>query len=379
MSSISKEENGNMIINSSHNLENALKIQQEKKTYLNLYFCRISYGIIYTYMFIGASMAINIVNRVIFLQYKFKFNFTLILLHQIFCICFFMTLSITSTSFTKMAGKISFNDFLKLKYQYILYSLFFIFKTIVAFLGYQLVVNIPMYVSLRKLLTGMTFVYQYFFKKKRISRLNIIEVILLTIGAILTGLDDYSTDIRGYIAVFLKNTTGLINLEVSENFKKKNGVTNLKLLIYNSFLVIPILIVTIFISGEYSRLKIYLNAKHNFYYYRLCIQLFFSCLIEFTTNTSFFMSNEKNSSLFTQLLSDTKYIFITILSYKVLKTFKFTWKNILGVGITTLAGIIITANSLYNNIQVKKKTDKKNYKIEQEKPDEVVKIENTKK
>ena len=369
----------NMIVNSSRNIENAFKIQQEKKTYLNLYFCRISYGIIYTYMFIGASMAINIVNRVIFLQYKFKFNFTLILLHQIFCICFFMTLSITSSSFKKMAGKISFSDFLLLKYQYMLYSLFFIFKTVVAFLGYQLVVNIPMYVSLRKLLTGMTFVYQYFFKKKKISRLNILEVILLTAGAILTGLDDYSTDIRGYIAVFLKNTTGLINLEVSENFKKKNGVTNLKLLIYNSFLVIPILIVTIFISGEFSRLKIYLNVRHNFYYYRLCIQLFFSCLIEFTTNTSFFMSNEKNSSLFTQLLSDTKYIFITILSYKVLKTFKFTWKNILGVGITTLAGIIITVNSLYNNIQIKKNTDKKNVKIEQEKPDEVVKIENEKK
>ena len=65
------------------------------------------------------------------------------------------------------------------------------------------------------------------------------------------------------------------------------------------------------------------------------------------------MSNEKNSSLFTQLLSDTKYIFITILSYKVLKTFVFTWKNILGVAITTLAGIIITANSIYNNIQIK--------------------------
>ena len=369
----------NMIVNSSRNIENAFKIQQEKKTYLNLYFCRISYGIIYTYMFIGASMAINIVNRVIFLQYKFKFNFTLILLHQIFCICFFMTLSITSSSFKKMAGKISFSDFLLFKYQYMLYSLFFIFKTVVAFLGYQLVVNIPMYVSLRKLLTGMTFVYQYFFKKKKISRLNILEVILLTAGAILTGLDDYSTDIRGYIAVFLKNTTGLINLEVSENFKKKNGVTNLKLLIYNSFLVIPILIVTIFISGEFSRLKIYFNVKHNFYYYHLCIQLFFSCLIEFTTNTSFFMSNEKNSSLFTQLLSDTKYIFITILSYKVLKTFKFTWKNILGVGITTLAGIIITVNSLYNNIQIKKNTDKKNVKIEQEKPDEVVKIENEKK
>ena len=379
MSLAPKEEIDNIIINSSKQLGMSMKIKPEKKIYLNLYFCRVSYGIIYTYMFIGASMAINIVNRVIFLQYKFKFNFTLIFLHQIFCICFFMTLSKTSSSFNKMAGKISFSDFLLLKYQYILYSLFFIFKTIVAFLGYQLVVNIPMYVSLRKLLTGMTFVYQYFFKKKKISNLNIIEVILLTAGAILTGLDDYSTDIKGYIAVFLKNTTGLINLEVSENFKKKNGVTNLKLLIYNSFLVIPILIITIFISGEYSRLKIYLNTEHNFYYYRLCIQLFFSCLIEFTTNTSFFMSNEKNSSLFTQLLSDTKYIFITILSYKVLKTFKFTWKNILGVGITTLAGIIITINSLYNNIQVKKNEENKLDKLEQEKLEKTVKIENEQK
>ena len=367
ISSFTKDENYNIIVTSSNHLDNiSMKIQPEKKTYLNLYFCRISYGIIYTYMFIGASMAINIVNRVIFLQYKFKFNFTLILFHQIFCICFFMILSKTSNSFRKIAGKISFSDFLLLKYQYILYSLFFIFKTIVAFLGYQLVVNIPMYVSLRKLLTGITFVYQYFFKKKKISRLNILEVILLTAGAILTGLDDYTTDIKGYIAVFLKNTTGLINLEVSENFKKKNGVTNLKLLIYNSYLVLPILIIAIFISGEFSRLKTYFNTEHDFYYSGLCIHLFFSCVIEFTTNTSFFMSNEKNSSLFTQLLSDTKYIFITILSYKVLKTFKFTWKNILGVGITTLAGIIITVNSLYNNIQVKKMAEKKKDKLEEE-------------
>ncbi len=303
-------------------------------------------------------MAINIVNRVIFLQYKFKFNFTLIFLHQIFCILFFVTLSQTSKSFAKMAGKISFQDFLRLKYQYIFYSIFFIFKTVVAFLGYQLVVNIPMYVSLRRLLTGMTFVYQYFFKKRKISNLNILEVILLTVGTILTGIDDYTTDIKGYIAVFLKNTTGLINLEVSENFKKKNGVTNLKLLIYNSFLVIPVLIITILATGEYSRLRTYFNSEHNFNYHRLALQLFFSCLIELITNTSFFMSNEKNNSLFTQLLSDTKYIFITLLSYKVLKTFVFTWKNILGVGITTLAGIIITVNSIYNNIQVKKRNPK---------------------
>ena len=356
---MSAKEETDIIIQSNKKFSTPLARNiQEKKSYLNLYCFKLSYGIIYTYMFIGSSMAINIVNRVIFLQYKFKFNFTLIFLHQIFCILFFVTLSQTSKSFAKMAGKISFQDFLRLKYQYIFYSIFFIFKTVVAFLGYQLVVNIPMYVSLRRLLTGMTFVYQYFFKKRKISNLNILEVILLTVGTILTGIDDYTTDIKGYIAVFLKNTTGLINLEVSENFKKKNGVTNLKLLIYNSFLVIPVLIITILATGEYSRLRTYFNSEHNFNYHRLALQLFFSCLIELITNTSFFMSNEKNNSLFTQLLSDTKYIFITLLSYKVLKTFVFTWKNILGVGITTLAGIIITVNSIYNNIQVKKRNPK---------------------
>ena len=338
------------------------KVQTEKKAYLDLYCFKLSYGIIYTYMFIGSSMAINIVNRVIFLQYKFKFNYTLILFHQIFCFSLFNIIANTSKTFVQQAGQISFSDFYRFKYQYIFYTLFFLFKTLVAFLGYQLVVNIPMYVSLRKLLTAMTFVYQYFFKKKKISNLNILEVILLTIGAILTGLDDYSTDWKGYIAVFLKNTTGLINLEVSENFKKKYGVTNLKLLIYNSFLIIPVLLLIILFSGEFSKLKLFFSTEQTFSYYRLCIQIFFSCLIEFITNTSFFMSNEKNNSLFTQLLSDTKYIFITILSYKVLKTFVFTWKNILGVCITTLAGIIITVNSLYNNIIIKQRKEKNNDK-----------------
>ena len=76
------------------------------------------------------------------------------------------------------------------------------------------------------------------------------------------------------------------------------------------------------------------------------------------TNSSFFISNEKNTSLFTQLLSDTKYIFITLISYSVLKTFSFTWKNILGLFISTLAAIIITISTLYDNIQFKKTKNK---------------------
>ena len=330
------------------------------------------------------SITINIVNRVIFWKYKFKFNFTLVLLQQLFCMVFFTICSKKSEIFIRETGGVSFEDFWKLKFQYIGYCIFFILKTVTSFLGYQLVTNIPMYVNLRKFLTvtsflgyqlvtnipmyvnlrkfltAMTFLYQYFCKKKKISNVNIFVVILLTLGAFLTGIDDYSTDIKGYLAVFMKNMFNLVNLEVSENFKKINGLTNLKLLVYNSFLSTPLLLITIFVNGELFKLVNYFKEEHDFSYIHLIFFLIISCSIVMVTNASFFISNEKNTSLFTQLVSDTKYIVITFISYVVLKSFVFTWKNITGLFLSTLAAIIITVTSLYDNIKFKK-NEKKNF------------------
>lgn len=332
----------------------------EKKKYINLYICQLSVGIIFTYIFIMCSITINIVNRVIFWKYKFKFNFTLVLLQQLFCMVFFTICSKKSEIFIRETGGVSFEDFWKLKFQYIGYCIFFILKTVTSFLGYQLVTNIPMYVNLRKFLTAMTFIYQYFCKKKKISNVNIFVVILLTLGAFLTGIDDYSTDIKGYLAVFMKNMFNLVNLEVSENFKKINGLTNLKLLVYNSFLSTPLLLITIFVNGELFKLVNYFKEEHDFSYIHLIFFLIISCSIVMVTNASFFISNEKNTSLFTQLVSDTKYIVITFISYVVLKSFVFTWKNITGLFLSTLAAIIITVTSLYDNIKFKK-NEKKNF------------------
>ena len=358
-SSISElEESSDKVINSVPSNEP----NKEKKKYVNLYICQLSVGIIFTYIFIICSITINIVNRVIFWQYKFKFNFTLILFQQTFCMIFFSLCAKYSEIFNTQTGGISFFDFWKLKYQYIGYSIFFILKTVTSLLGYQLVTNIPMYVNLRKFLTAMTFIYQYFCKKKRISRINILVVILVTLGAFLTGIDDYSTDYKGYAAVFLKNMFNLVNLEISENFKQKNGVTNLKLLVYNSFLSTPLLLITIFVNGEFFRMINYFQEEHDFSYRNLTFFLFLSCSVVMVTNSSFFISNEKNTSLFTQLISDSKYIIITFISYFVLKSFALTWKNVTGIILSTIAAIIITINSLYNNIKFEKKQKKEKYK-----------------
>ena len=87
------------------------------------------------------------------------------------------------------------------------------------------------------------------------------------------------------------------------------------------------------------------------------------------TNSSFFISNEKNTSLFTQLVSDTKYIIITFISYIVLRSFVFTWKNITGLFLSTLAAIIITVTSLYDNIKFNNRSNNENKNVQENKND----------
>ena len=272
----------------------------------------------------------------------------------LFSLISFLIIFYKKNLFKKEAGELSFQDFKKLKFQYIGYTLFYLLKSLVSLLGYQLVKNIPMYTNLRKLVTIMIFLYQYFILKQKIGKIKILVVILLTSGAIFTGIDDYSPDYLGYLIVFAKNALSVINSQIAENFKKKNGISNVKLLAYKTFIAPPILIVLIFVFGEAKRLVLYFQSDHDFNYSGLIVCIL-SISIVFLNNISFFLSNEKNNSLFTQLLSDAKYIFITVLSYFILHTFSFTWKNVLGLLLSTVAAVIITISTMYENIEFTKK------------------------
>ena len=335
---------------------------QEKKSYINLYFCNISVGIIFTYVFVLCSITSNIIDRAIFYKFEFEFKVFLLLIQEIFNILFYLIASNKSKVFKNLSGEISFRDFYILKFQYIGYTLFSILQALISLLGYQLVKNIPMYVNLRKLVSVMIFTYQFFFKKKKITKVNIVVVVFLTAGAILAGIDDYDTDYMGYLVIFCKNSLNVINLEISENFKKKNGVSNIKLLAYKSFISPPLLLIILFSYREHLEILNYFKSEHNYSYFQLLICLIVNLFIILINNLSFFISNEKNNSLFTQLLSDSKYIFITLLSYFILKTFSFTWKNILGLILSTFGAIIITISSMYENIEFKKNKIKKDKK-----------------
>ena len=334
-------------------------LQQEKKTYINLYFCQISVGIIVTYLYIVISILMNIINRVIFHTYKFKFNLTILFCQQFFCLITFLILSKKSETYRNKVGEISFNDFKKLQKNYIFFCIIFILNNLSGFYGNQLIINTPMFLTLRKLVLVMIYLSDLFIGKKQISLFTSTCIILVTSGSILAGIEDFSSDYMGYLVVLVYNSLTVLYNKLTETFKKNTGVPNLKLLVYNSFLSCPILFISIIISEEYKNVFKYMTGEKIFKgsYSGLFIYLFFSFGFCVALILSFFISNEKNSSLFTAMLSNSKDIAITGLSYFWLKETKFTFCIVAGFLISTVGAVLVSVKSMIDNLKKKEKKD----------------------
>ena len=250
-------------IENSENMDNNEKelsltedtsLQQEKKRYINLYFCQISIGIIFTLLYILISILMNVINRIIFHTYHFKFNFTILFFQQLFALITFTLLSKYSSTYRDKVGEISFDDFKSLYKNYISFTLIFILNNLCGFIGSQKIVNTPMYLTLRKLVLVMIYLYDLLIDKKKIANFTTACIILVTFGTILAGIEDFSTEYLGYFIVLLYNSFTVLYNKLTEIFKKNTGIPNLKLLVYNSYLSCPLLFFLIIISGEIGKL-----------------------------------------------------------------------------------------------------------------------------
>ena len=223
--------------------ENSIIIEHENKSYLSLGCCHINIGLIFTYLYILSASGLNVINRIIFRNYKFTFNFTYSFLQQLISLFLFIVIGSNNEIFKKNVGKLNFVEFSKFKCYYISFALIFICNTLIGFYGMQLVNNVSMFLSLRKLTTVMLFILDLFYDRKKISIITMLCIFLMTGGSILIGLETFTNDYTGYIIVFINNIITITYSKLTEVFKKHTGVSNLKLLVFNTFLAIPMLII----------------------------------------------------------------------------------------------------------------------------------------
>ena len=337
--------------------------KESNKTYLNLGCCKINVGLIFTYIYIFTGALLNVINRIIFYNYNFRFNFTFAFLQQIMNLFLFTCVGNHSETFIKHAGKISFSNFYQFRYHYFLFTVIFAINILINFYGNQLVKNVSMFLSLRKFNAVMLFIVDYFIGKKKIDFITILCIFLITGGSFIINSDTFSKDYFGYVVVLINNLATISSSKYSEVFRKKTGDSNLKLLIYNAYIINPLLFACIFITGEHKRLYQYFSeensAKIEGTFLGLFFYLFLSCFFSVILNSSFFISNEKTSSLMTNLLTNTKSIFISAALYLFDKQKnKLTFKMVFGLGMATVGAVFITSHSFWNNLKCNKKEDK---------------------
>ena len=332
---------------------------EEPKTYINFYCCKLSLNIIYTICYVTAAVFLNIVNRIVFYTYNFnQYNFTFMLLQQLFCIVFFYFVSNYSEVFKSQAGEISFKDFVRLKYYYISFATLFMFNTIIIFVGTQMIINASMFQTLRKLVLVKVYFIDLCCGYKKITGFTSVCVFMVTIGGILSGVDTFSRDYVGIGITLISNFSCVAYNKYTEVFKRKTGVPNLKLLVYNSYISGPCLFALIFLSGEYKRLYLYFAEQRYLTgvnqeegsFFGFVFFTAFSCTLVIILNSSFFMSNEKNSSMFTILLANTKDLFTSILSYFFLEGNKYTVNIALGLLISTTGAVMFSSKSICDNM-----------------------------
>ena len=366
-SSYDKKDDIEIQVSNNKNIQKLSSIQQEiPSSYINFYFCKLTVNIMYTFSYMIASASLNIVNRVLFYKYKFCFNFSFLLLPQIFCIIFFIILSKKSEIFKKKAGEISFDDFKKLKWYYLVFTIVLIINTVLGFYGTQLIINAAMFHTLRKLVLVMVYFYDVLIGKKEYSNYINVSAALITLGGIISGLETFSRDYFGILIVMIYNIFNTLYIKFTETFKKATGVTNLKLLIYNNYLSGSIVIIIIFSFGEFNQLMTYFKEeqylgdgdKTGGTFSGLMFFLFLTCFLVIVLNTSFFISNEKNSSIFTILLSNSKDILTSVLSYFFLEGNKFTFNIAAGLLIATVGAVMFSLKSICDNIIIEKEKTK---------------------
>ena len=337
--------------------------KESNKTYLNLGCCKINVGLIFTYIYIFTGALLNVINRIIFYNYNFRFNFTFAFLQQIMNLFLFTCVGNHSATFIKHAGKISFSNFYQFRYHYFLFTVIFAINILINFYGNQLVKNVSMFLSLRKFNAVMLFIVDFFIGKKKIDFITILCIFLITGGSFIINSDTFSKDYFGYVVVLINNLATISSSKYSEVFRKKTGDSNLKLLIYNAYIINPLLFIGIFVTGEHKRLYQYFSeensAKIEGTFLGLFFYLFLSCFFSVILNSSFFISNEKTSSLMTNLLTNTKSIFISAALYLFDKQKnKLTFKMVFGLGMATVGAVFITSHSFWNNLKCNKKEDK---------------------
>ncbi|KAI5061285.1 hypothetical protein GOP47_0023790 [Adiantum capillus-veneris] len=274
-----------------------------------------------------ASMAMVFINKAVLLQYPH--SMTLLVLQQVstaVLIYFGRALQLTNTR--NMDWKTS-KKLLPL-------SLFY--NANVAFALASLKgVNIPMYIALKRLTPLAVLITGFFFGKAKPSTQVSLAVLLTGLGVIIAALGDFSFDPMGYTLALTSVAFQTAYLVLVERSAAEDGLSSIELMLYNSVLSLPFLLLLIFATKELPFSGVLLLQKIKSFGFLMLFLV--SLIMGIVLNYTMFLCTAVNSALTTTIVGVLKGVGTTTLGFLVLGGVKVHALNVTGLAINTAGGI----------------------------------------
>jgi len=206
-------------------------------------------------------------------------------------------------------------------------------NAILGFAGLRLV-NIPMFLVLRRITTPIVLFFEYVFMKRTSSSLIKKAIAIAVAGTLIAGSTDLSFELFGYLFTLGNNVctaTYLILIKVLGAKTGPDALSSFELLFYNSSMSLPIMALLAYYIGEMD------EFYEEFYTKEQLILMSLSCVMGFVFNFVVFTCTSVNSPLATSVTGNIKDCLATLLGYLFFDDVVLELVNVLGI-LTSLVG-----------------------------------------
>lgn len=257
--------------------------------------------------FAGSSLGAIFINKTCLTGYHFRYPFTLVLGQMFFSILILTVLHLTGYKKIPISSK---SEILSL----IIPTALFISNVIIGLSALSLV-NIPMFSAFRRLTLLFVMVSEYVFLKITYPKSIIATIIIMTIGAFISAIDDVTFSKLGYMLVFLNNILTAGYLGSIKKAMKETNFDPLSLLYYTAILGFPFVALLLIITGELQHVIIAFRTQPELLSWRFLCSLILTATGAFAVNLSTSLCTHVTSPLTTSVAGQVKNVLQTVLGF----------------------------------------------------------------
>ena len=330
------------------------KRQIQKKEFISCNFFEISVGILHTYCFLIFSLLLRTVNRKMNFELYYKCDFLVLLFQEIIALFTYFILYKFSRTFANSIGAISLNDFTNNFYYYITFTLIYLVLKLSELFNEAPSEQLYCFNNLKRFSLIFVFICEYSIIKLKISKVYILSFFICIFSSFFYVLNSLKIiDKKLIIVSIIRNILFASFCYIVFSFRKRYSGSPTKMLIYGSILSIPTCIINFFLTKEKNELKEFLNSKGE--PGKILLLLIISSFISIVFQYSFLSSIEKNTSLVTQLLNDSKRNFVNCVEFFSNDSLDKKETTIIGLIMGLFGNVLIFVMHIYENVRLKEK------------------------